>query len=83
MTELTPAKTVTRRTGAMIRDGGKLRNIVVKLHPGFIEVRMERSKHTYSLSYTDIYQRAADKAAQRLMAERKAAAKAKREGRGK
>lgn len=81
LTDITPKRAITRRTGQMIRDGGKVRSIVVQLFPGYMLLRGEASSKKYPISYSAVYELAAANAAERLRKERKEKLKAKREGR--
>jgi hypothetical protein len=68
MTTLQLGSKLTRKTAAVVQR----RQLVVTLHPGYLDIRQERSRKPFSLTYDAIYRYAAQLAADRLRAERKA-----------
>jgi hypothetical protein len=74
MTEL--SKTVRRKTSDTVRDGGKLRHIVVECHPQYLSVRPLGCQRSYDVSYHDLYVWAVQRKLSRDKAEKKATKKA-------
>lgn len=72
MTELKPGRPLTRETAIYYRG----RALVVRLHPGYIEVRQRGRRTGYALEYGAVYE-AAGKLAARKAAEEKRSKKAK------
>lgn len=66
-------------TSATIKYRGKRRRIIFEVHPNgmLTDVRLERSKTRFPISFEGIYHKAAANAAARVLAEKKAAKKKK------
>jgi hypothetical protein len=71
VTEIRPGSKLTRKTATTVQR----RQLVITLHPGYLEIRQERTRKPFSLSWDAIYRQAAQLAADRERAERKAARK--------
>lgn len=73
-------KAIPRRVADMVRDGGRLRRLVITVYPnGAIGLRPERTRREEIVSAGGIWQRAVK---DRVMAERAAKIKARKERRG-
>ena len=68
MTTLQLGSKLTRKTAAVVQK----RELVVTLHPGYLDMRRSRTRTSYSLSYDAIYTYAAKLTADRARAEKKA-----------
>lgn len=51
---------VRRETGAMIHDAGKILPIVIELHERYAVIRQKGRRHRYTMSYAEMYRRAAE-----------------------
>jgi hypothetical protein len=60
---------------AMTREKGKLRQIVLIPHPGYLELRLKGLKRSLPVDYEFIYQAACKQLAAKLREERKATRK--------
>jgi hypothetical protein len=62
-------------TDDVVREKGKLRQVIVEAHPGYCSVRLSGLRSGFSISYGGIYAFAARRAAEQLLAAKKAAKK--------
>jgi hypothetical protein len=74
MTTLQLGSKITRKTSAVVQS----RPLVITLHPGYMELRQERTRHPLTISYDAIYRYAARLAADKAIAERKEQRRAKK-----
>ncbi len=74
-------KAVTRKTYSMVRERGRVRQVVVAIHPTWLSLRLAGTRKTFVLDVEGAYQYAAKLEAQRVRLEkvqaRVAASKAK------
>lgn len=71
MTTIALGSKLTRKTHTEVQK----RALVVTLHPGYLDLRQERTRKTFSISYDAVYRYAAKLEADRLLGERKEARK--------
>ena len=76
MTTIPSGKTLVRRTASVVQH----RQLVVVLHPAYLEIRQSGRRSAYTISYDAIYTEAAKRFAARERAEKLAAKKAKKAG---
>jgi hypothetical protein len=79
MTELKKNDKVTRKTGTIVQR----RTLIITLHHDCFEMRQLGLRTSFYGSYLDLFTYLAKKAADRAVAEKKAARKATKEGRSK
>lgn len=66
-------KPVKRISYATVRDRGKMRQVVVTIHPTWIELRLLGTQRKFTLDIGALFDRAAMQEALRLVAEKKKA----------
>ena len=71
MTAIKPGAS-TKRLTAISYAG---RNLVIELHPGYLEMRQQGKRTRYSVGYATVFQLAAQLTADKARAEKKAARK--------
>lgn len=83
MTSLDKRKTkLTFQTCDVVRERGRLREVVIQAEPYYARVRLAGTRTTFEISYAAIYQAAARIAAERKRAEKKKTREEKKRTKG-
>lgn len=76
------SRSLKRETPSLVRERGKSREVIIELRPPFnIALRLKGTRRAYSITAAGLYQVLVKDEAVRLIMERKAARKARGEGR--